>query len=291
MKKVKTTIKKILHLMGYDLMRAAKSRDVDLNLYSGYPAESIKEKRFYNIGAAGFCHPYWTNIDLDTDHYRQYQKKAFINYDLMALLPLPIDSNSAEIVYSSHTIEHVTDEAAYNMFSESYRVLKKGGCIRITCPNARLEYDAYKRNDINFWYWRKLYSEPGTWEKIYRIPLSQASIQQVFLHHFASQISEIDVNESPAKKYSDKEITDIFLRYPMEEAFDYFTTQCKFDPVHPGNHISWWTHEKLISFLRKAGFSGVYPSAYQQSSIAPLRDSSFFDNTHPELSLYVEAIK
>jgi len=44
---------------------------------------------------------------------------------------LPIENDSAEVVYSSHTVEHITDEAAQKMFNESYRILKKGGILRI----------------------------------------------------------------------------------------------------------------------------------------------------------------
>ena len=43
--------------------------------------------------------------------------------------------------------------------------------------------------------------------------------------------------------------------------------------------------------LNKAGFENVYESAYCQSKSPLLRDANLFDNTQPELSLYIEAIK
>jgi hypothetical protein len=177
------------------------------------------------------------------------------------------------------------------MLKEAYRILKVGGCIRVTTPDMLLEYQAYKRNDIKFWYWRDEYSRPGSWEELYKIPLSKASIHQLFVHHFASQLCEIDIDDSPPRKYSDPEIIEVFSKYSMEDALDYFTKQCKYNIDHPGNHISWWTHDKLIALLKKAGFSKCYKTGYGQSQFPPLREINYFDKTYPIISLYVEAIK
>jgi ubiquinone/menaquinone biosynthesis C-methylase UbiE len=209
----------------------------------------------------------------------------------MELKPLPIESNIAEIVYSSHTIEHVSDSAVINMLKESYRILKPGGCIRLTTPDMALEYAAYRRNDLKFWYWVDWYSQKGNYEHLYKIPLSQASIHQLFLEQFATQLSEISIDDSPEKKYSDDEINKIFLKYPLADALDCFTGRCQFNSDHPGSHINWWTKEKLITFLQKSGFSETYQSGYGQSLFPPLRNISLFDNTHPKGSLYIEAIK
>lgn len=285
---MKRVLNSIFDYLGYEVRK--KKSNFSRVLYETYTYQTLQEKRFYNIGAGSFKHPYWTNIDFSTKYYNTIQND-FINYNLVEMKPLPIQDNVAEIVYSSHTIEHVSDEAAANMFKESYRILKKGGGIRITTPDALLEYKAYSRKDIRYWYWVEQYSKHGTWEKLYKIPLSKASIHQLFLHHFASQLSEIDVDDSISKKYSDTEISDHFMQNPNVSSLDYFTKQCKFNVEHPGNHINWWTHEKLISFLKKAGFIAPFISGFGQSTFPPLRDTLFFDNTHPSISLYVEAIK
>lgn len=291
-KSTKTTICDLANQMGYDIKRKINAEST-LGLYGyDYPVESLQKRRFYNIGAGSFQHPYWTNIDFANVHYKSVQNAPFINYNLMELKPLPIESNTAEIVYSSQTIDHVNDDAVRNMLNESYRILKPGSCIRLTCVDTFLPYNAYKRNDIKYWYnWIKWFSEPGTYERYYKIPLTQASIHQLFLHEFAAQLCEIDIDDSPEKKYSDLEIIDIFSKYTMVELLDFFTKQCKFNPDHAGNHINWWTENKLISFLQKSGFSEPYRSGYGQSLFPPLRDTSLFDNSSPQISLYVEAIK
>lgn len=287
---MKKLIRSLVNRFGFEILRKTKADSI--TLYNYFPEESLLNKRFYNIGAGQFRHIYWTNVDYATEHYRESQKAApFLQYDLMALVPLPIENDVAELVYSSHTIEHVSDEAVRNMFRESYRILKPGGGIRLTTPDALLEFQAYERNDIGYWYWVDLYSRPGTWEKLYKVPLSKASIHQLFLQHFASQLCEIDIDDSPQKKYSDSEISEYFSDNPDVSSLNFFTNQCKFNSDHPGNHINWWTHDKVISFLKEAGFSAPYVSGWGQSVFPLLRDISLFDSTHPKISLYVEAIK
>lgn len=286
---MKRLIRHFVNRLGFDITRKVKP-EPNLSVYDDFPKDSLLGRRFYNIGAGSFGHPYWTNIDYATEHYGEFQKDAFVDYDLMAIKPLPIEDNVAELVYSSHTIEHVSDEAVRNMLGEAYRILKPNGGIRLTTPDAQLEFQAYRRRDIRFWYWVDWYCQPGSWEEQYTVPLDKASIHQLFLHHFASQLSEIAIDIAP-KKYSDSEISAIFSTTPDVEALDFFTQQCKYTSDHPGNHINWWTHEKVISFLKEAGFSNPYISAYGQSAFPPLRDIDLFDNTHPKISLYVEAMK
>jgi len=276
--KVKTLIRCLAKNLGYDI---TKRPVFDQDDYKNFPKKSLIEKRFYNIGAGLFSHLYWTNIDYETDYYSNSNKKSFLNHHLMALEPLSIEDNVAELVYSSHTIEHINDDAVRNMLTESYRILKPGGGIRLTTPDAELDFQAYRRNDMKYWYWVDLYRKQGTWEKLFKLPLSQASIHQLFLHHFASQLCEIDIDDTAIKKYSDPEIIEIFQNGANVEALDFFTKQCRFNPDHPGSHMNWWTHEKAISFLREAGFSDIHISGYGQSFFPALRDITLFDNTHP----------
>jgi len=48
---------------------------------------------------------------------------------------LPLDNNSVENIYSSHCIEHIEPDKLRNVFSEMYRVLKKGGAVRLVVPS------------------------------------------------------------------------------------------------------------------------------------------------------------
>lgn len=78
-----------------------------------------------------------------------------------------------------------------------------------------------------------------------------------------------------------------------EEALNYCCSKCSIEiqKKYPGNHINWWNKKKIFFILEKAGFKKICLSGYGQSFCPILRDISFFDNTHPKISLYVEAIK
>jgi hypothetical protein len=49
--------------------------------------------------------------------------------------------------------------------------------------------------------------------------------------------------------------------------------------------------EKLQTFLRNAGFKLIVKSAFGKSTSKFMRDLSYFDQTYPQISVYVEAIK
>lgn len=49
--------------------------------------------------------------------------------------PLPFASASADVVYSSHTLEHLSVENAKGLIKEIYRILKSGGICRIVVPD------------------------------------------------------------------------------------------------------------------------------------------------------------
>ena len=286
---MKKTIKKIVNGFGYDVIKL----DTDeIKLYSDlYESESVIKKKFYNIGAGGFSHPAWTNVDYESEWYKK--NRFDISYDLLSLKEIPIETNYAEIVYSSHTIEHITDEAAQNMFNESFRILKEGGIFRITAPNIDLDYRAYNNNDRNYFFWIDNYSISG---EIHRTglkkPMNEASIGEIFLAHFASSVSPLYIN-GPNERIDDNQVKTIFSEMEYESALNYCTSKCPIEiqKRNPGNHINWWNKNKLFKMFNKAGFDDIYLSGYGQSFSPVLRNLTYFDNTHPKISIYVEAKK
>lgn len=287
---------KFIRELGFEIRNTVKKDIYQLQPYHDlYPEESIINKRFYNIGAGKFRHPFWTNIDLKNEWYATAQKDStFINYDLFSLKKLPIPDNYAEIVYSSHTIEHINDKAAQNMFNEVYRIIKEGGIFRIITPNIDLEYRAFRDNDINYFYWINRYSQINEVQRIkLKIPMNKASIEQIFLHHFASYLSEL-FDDDTLPKISNEELHEIFSKYEYEEALNHITSRCSLDKltkIYFGNHMNWWNEKKAFRMLKEAGFNEIYRSGYGQSFCPILRNLNLFDNTDPKTSLYIEAIK
>jgi hypothetical protein len=204
---------------------------------------------------------------------------------------LPIESDYAEMLYTSHTIEHISDAAVQNLFNEAYRTLKPGGFFRVTTgPDADTDFAALVRNDKDWFYWDTWYDKPGTYENIYQQPACSVPLEERWLHHIASQLAPNNTTDS-AHKFNASEIKNIINDLGKEKALDYFTGLCSFNPLRVGNHISRWNATKIIDFLKIAGFKIVYKSGYGQSFCPILRNVNYFDNTHPQMSVYVEAIK
>ncbi len=289
--RIKRSILFILNKFGFTLM---KKNTNDLNIYYKLFGEDVvKNKMFFNIGAGSFKHPAWINVNYDSDSYKSDKDNIDINFDLMKIRPMPIKSDSALIVYTSHTIEHITNKAAQNMFNEAYRILKKEGCFRVTTPNVDLAYRAFKENDIYFY---NLQTNYHTKKAIQRIKLLKSQnkpiIGEFFLWRIATSLSPLH-EDGAKKRLTDKELKEIFSNMEYEEALDFIISHCPINiqKKYLGNHINWYNFNKLKKMLEKAGFTKIYLSGYGQSFSPVLRNTFFFDNTAPELSLYVEAFK
>ncbi len=292
---MKKLIGKTLSKFGLELRKINKE-GFNLPLYNKYyPVESIENKRFYNVGAGGFYHPYWTNIDYLSDWYKDNNKltEKGIHYDLFSLDPISVKDETGEIIYSSHTIEHIKDEHAQHFFNEAFRILKKGGVIRITAPDIDLHYQAFKNDDYDFYYWRSWYSKASDYKRIMlNQSLTTASIAQLFLQRFAGAASVLH-DDGVKERITDEELIRIFSEMKYEDALSYCCERCTIDiqKKYPGNHTNWWNRAKAIKMLRNSGFKNIVVSGYGQSRSPAMRNTAIFDSTHPKISLYVEAIK
>ena len=74
--------------------------------------------------------------------------KTYLNWDLRKRLPFK--HNSVTYLYSEHVIEHLEFLETVNFLSESFRVLKKGGIIRISVPDTRKLAKAYLTDNRDF---------------------------------------------------------------------------------------------------------------------------------------------
>jgi len=89
----------------------------------------------------------WVNADL---------KYGDVKIDLTK--DFPWQTNTVDFIFNEHFIEHLTSEQQNNLLANCFRVLKKGGVIRICCPdietlvkkylNGTLCQDSWNRNKI-----------------------------------------------------------------------------------------------------------------------------------------------
>jgi len=71
---------------------------------------------------------------------------AILIHDLTTRFPWP--DASADVVYSSHTLEHLSRDEGRHFLGESHRVLKPGGTIRIVVPDLAVIIRRYLGQEI-----------------------------------------------------------------------------------------------------------------------------------------------
>lgn len=182
-----------------------------------------------NIGG-GKGHPRlpgWTVVDL--------RDGADIRLDI-SRDSLPFADNSVDVIFTSHTLEHILPQRLPFVLSEFRRVIKaggmretadgtapfEGGLIRILVPDISLAIRAYSERD----------------EKFFQ----------------SSEVTVPDPNAPLGGKLA-------AWFYSMSAV---------------GNgHVHAFDHEYLMYLLRNQGFDGMYRSAFRKSLLAELRDEAF----------------
>jgi SAM-dependent methyltransferase len=186
-----------------------------------YQTESVTNRQFYNVGAGSFFHPCWTNLDYVSDWYKDVQKNV-VPFNLLEDGALPIDNGTAEIIYTSHTVEHVTEEAVARLFRNAFNALKPGGILRVTTgPDADTDFRALMAGDADWFYWDDDASArfDAHYRSIHIDPPNTRPIEERWLHHVASQLAPNDRSPS-AVKLTAPEIRRIIAERGKEGALD-----------------------------------------------------------------------
>jgi len=90
-----------------------------------------------HIGAGPINHPGWFNTDI---MLLQLSEPLYLN----VTKPFPIEDNSVRHIFNEQFIEHISLSDAEFFLKESFRVLDRGGAIRIATP----DLEAYSREYI-----------------------------------------------------------------------------------------------------------------------------------------------
>ena len=107
-----------------------------------------------NLGCGKQTPEKWINVDYSFG--AKFAKIPLLNklgltqikWDIKILIqnllkPFPWKTETIDIVYSSHTLEHFTRQDGHRFLMECHRVLKKGGIIRIIVPDLKTAINNY----------------------------------------------------------------------------------------------------------------------------------------------------
>ncbi|NOY16160.1 MAG: methyltransferase domain-containing protein [Gammaproteobacteria bacterium] len=87
----------------------------------------------YALGARFVKLPFFSLVNKKLKLFDMDWGKKIYLHDLTKKFPW--DSSSIDVIYSSHTLEHFSREEGRTFLGECYRVLRKGGIIRIVVPD------------------------------------------------------------------------------------------------------------------------------------------------------------
>jgi len=97
--------------------------------------------KYLNLGCGGRHLSDWTNVNFVS------HSPSVIAHDLSKGIPFP--SETFDVVYHSHLLEHFEKKDALMFMAECFRVLKPGGIIRVVVPDleqiARIYLDELER--------------------------------------------------------------------------------------------------------------------------------------------------
>lgn len=132
---MKKIIKKILIFFKlFNLIKHTYISFLQLSCYPKWIRLKKQKKILLDIGSGNRKGKNgWITIDLN--------KGADIIHDLRKGIPLP--ENSVDRIYASHVLEHIPYRELISLLSEIFRVLKKGGELSVSVPDASLFINAY----------------------------------------------------------------------------------------------------------------------------------------------------
>ena len=101
----------------------------------------------YSFGARFAKVPFFSRVNKKLGLFDIDWDKRIVLHDLTTGFPW-IDG-SADVIYTSHTLEHLTKEHGHSFLEECYRVLRKDGIIRILVPDLKYLIDEYSNGNLH----------------------------------------------------------------------------------------------------------------------------------------------
>ena len=257
----------------YDNSVSFYSAKKDKSLYKDYEEDSV----FVNFGSGAFSHSKWINFDLpgQSEYYKKILGSENIDFKPIDLcvdnLQIPLKDNSCDLIYCSHTLEHIEEKNGLHFIKECKRILKKNAIMRIALPNT----------DNNFLICKIVFNQKEIPNEIKNKIILKAAYE--VLSESENLKDEILIEEVIKSNF----ITSVFVDNILKN----FNNIGKFKINNPGRHITYYSHYKLSNISEQLGFSYYIPM-YKGSTLAePFKNSEVFDTTEPQWSIYGEFIK
>jgi predicted SAM-dependent methyltransferase len=242
-----------------------------------------EETKYLNVGGDTFLKSDWRVLDYYTDWYDYHP--VFVDYDvdLETCNRWPINANEFDLVYSSHTLEHLTDRAIKHTLEEINRVLKPGGTVRVNVPDVELALEHYESENLN-WFedvWLENYSDdvffaadkcPGYEREFY------------LLSFFATYLARA--------RHTETDFSSVRTDYEKMEQHEFLSEYAsrvrnEWHSKHPGWHRNWFDADRLCKLFEATGFESVHETDCRKSRHTEFNTTHF--DKRPHMSVFVEA--
>jgi len=133
--------------------------------------------KYLYLGCGNHRMPQFTHADLNIGKNKNGRPEIFC--DISQHIPLP--NNHVELIFSRGTMEHLKYSELINCFIENYRILKKGGVVRMLVPDFDLMIQKYINKKIE----KTSDTEMERWNLYERMPtngVSETFVNSVLYH-------------------------------------------------------------------------------------------------------------
>jgi SAM-dependent methyltransferase len=237
-----------------------------------------------NVGAGGKHITGFIGLDANSEHYGDPAMKGQLPYD-MRRESLPVADNKIENIYCEHVIEHLEDQVVQRFIHESARVLKPGGCLRLSCPDAKFLWEVSRFENQ---YWARRHA----WLKARGIDYRDCDQFDFLVREVCTSRLRFPEN-GDFFRYDSEDLhkihDDLRRMQSCDEALSYLVSGVSYNEEYPGYHINFWTFERLKKIADPV-FSRVIQSKWQ-GCVSSEMVGGEFDQTAPSMSLYVDCIK
>tara|TARA_X000000950_G_scaffold288478_1_gene405457 strand:+ start:4046 stop:4870 length:825 start_codon:yes stop_codon:yes gene_type:complete len=253
----------------------------------------------------------WVNLDIISNN--KYVKKTNL------LNKLPFSDNSVDGIYCSHFLEHIPLEKVSSFLYECFRILKKGGVLRLVLPDFEALSKEYLRQ-IKLKDYSKakivlmtiidqcVRKKPGgILNDFYRNLLNKKKEKRNEIKYIKF-LNGVDFetkikNKKDSRYYIEKIISlvkntflNIWLKFIIMFLPKTFKSQ-NISLARIGELHHWiWDYYSLSDYLLKAGFSKVIKQKYNKT-ISKVYKLYVFDQNHKKNksrgieSMYIEVLK
>lgn len=243
--------------------------------------------KYINVGGGTFTRPHWRVLDYYTEYYNYSSIFVDYNINLENRGKWPIADSEYDLIYSSHTLEHLTPAAVEHTLAECYRILKPGGVFRIAVPGTGIAVGKYETSDKAWFESVWLHRDTRQEFKADHYGLKEYALEFYLISFFATYLARGEYNLDFAKVRND------YQEMALPEFLDTYAFRVtdEMQAKQPGWHRNWFTASKLSTLLEQAGFEAnqVTESRCKQSQAAEMCATEF--DTRPRISLYIEAVK